>query len=468
MTPAESSARFDAVVVGGGVAGLTAALDLGRAGRRVLLLERSPAVGGVVARHRVGGIDLDAGAESFAVARPSVAGLLADLGMTDRIVTPAPLAAWVRHEAGTAPLPRGALLGIPAAPWAADVRRVLGTPGSLRASVDRLLPPRVTGGTIGELARRRMGRRVLHRLVEPVVGGIHAADPSILELDTVAPGLRAALGTGGSLSAAVRTLRGAGPAPGSAVAGIDGGMAALPAALAAAVLAQGGEIRCGTEVLGVVREPGGWRMTLPGGDITVAALVLATLEGPGRALLGDAWLPAPRTTPVTLVTLVVDDARLDGAPRGTGVLVAPRAEGVRAKAMTHATAKWPWLQAAVPAGRHVLRVSFGRGGGPTSDDLPPLPDDLPAAALRDAGVLLGVSLRADDVVDAEVVRWPTALPQAGQGHASDVTRMREAAASVSGTGTVLAVVGAPVAGNGLAAVVADARATARRVIDHTR
>lgn len=466
MTPAKSA--FDAVVVGGGMAGLVVAFDLGRAGHRVLVLERSPAVGGVVARHRVGGIDLDAGAESFAVARPSVAGLLADLGMTDRIVAPAPLAAWVRHEGGTAPLPRGALLGIPATPWAADVRRVLGPAGSLRASVDRLLPPRITAGTIGELARRRMGRRVLHRLVEPVVGGIHAADPSMLELDTVAPGLRAALGANGSLSAAVQALRGSAPPPGSAVAGINGGMATLPATLAAAIRAQDGEIRCGADVLGAVREPGGWRVQVPAGDVTVAALVLATLEGPGRALLGDDWLPSPRTTPVTLVTLVIDDARLDGAPRGTGVLVAPRAVEVRAKAMTHATAKWPWLQAEVPAGRHVLRVSFGRGGGPTTDNLPPLPDDLPAAALKDAGRLLGVPLRTADVVDTDVVRWPTALPQAGRGHADDVTRMREAAASASDAGAALAVVGAPVAGNGLAAVVADARATARWVIDHTR
>lgn len=466
MRPAE--AGFDAVVVGGGMAGLIAAFDLGRAGRRVLVLERASEVGGVVARHRVAGMDLDAGAESFAVARPSVAGLLADLDMTDRIVAPAPLAAWVRHEAGTAPLPRGSLLGIPATPWAADVRRVLGPVGSLRACVDRLLPPRIAGATIGELARRRMGPRVLQRLVEPVVGGIHAADPSILELDAVAPGLRAALGTSGSLSAAVQALRGHGPAPGSAVAGIDGGMAVLPAALAAAILAQGGEIRCETEVVAAVRGSGGWRVQLPSGDLTVPALVLASIDGPGRALLGDGWLPTPRTTPVTLVTLVIDDDRLDRAPRGTGVLVAPRAVGVRAKAMTHATAKWPWMQARLPAGRHVLRVSFGRGGGPTTDDLPPLPGDLPAAALADAGRLLGVSLRTADVVDSDVVRWPTALPQAGQGHARDVARMRAAAAAVSGDDAVLAVVGAPVAGNGLAAVVGDARATARRVVDQLR
>ncbi|MDP9443938.1 MAG: NAD(P)-binding protein, partial [Actinomycetota bacterium] len=45
--PAPTGTRtFDAVVVGGGHNALVAAAYLGRAGRRVLLLERRPQVGG--------------------------------------------------------------------------------------------------------------------------------------------------------------------------------------------------------------------------------------------------------------------------------------------------------------------------------------------------------------------------------------------------------------------------------------
>ena len=61
---------------------------------------------------------------------------------------------------------------------------------------------------------------------------------------------------------------------------------------------------------------------------------------------------------IVLATLVVDSAELDAAPRGTGLLVAPGASGIRAKALTHATAKWAWLAEAAGPHRHVLRLSY--------------------------------------------------------------------------------------------------------------
>ena len=108
-------------------------------------------------------------------------------------------------------------------------------------------------------------------------------------------------------------------------------------------------------------------------------------------------LQAPITA-VLICTLVVDDHRLDAAPRGTGVLVSAHATGVRAKALTHATAKWPWLAELAGPGRHVLRLSYGRGDG---TDLP-AESELAAVALADAAELLGVALRPADVVDR---RW---------------------------------------------------------------
>ena len=176
------------VVLGAGVGGLAAALELARAGLRPLVLEAGTMAGGAVSAHTVGGLELDAGAESYSVARPATAVLIDELGLTDRVRQPSPVGAWVRHSGGAAPLPALAFLGIPGHPWAADVRRVIGLAGAVRATADRARPAHGLDKSLGSLVRARMGRRVLERLVEPVAGGVYAADPDTLDIGTVAPG----------------------------------------------------------------------------------------------------------------------------------------------------------------------------------------------------------------------------------------------------------------------------------------
>ena len=295
-----------------------------------------------------------------------------------------------------------------------------------------------TGATsLGDLVRRRMGARVLDRLVRPVVGGVHAADPDDLAVDAVAPGLPDALRRErGSLARAVRSLRASAPA-GSAVQGIAGGMHVLVDALVADIEAHGGTVRTGATVTSLDDERADrWVLATP------AAVDLLGLTV-GR--------PDPGAQ-VTLVTLVLDAPALDAAPRGTGVLVAREATDVTAKALTHATAKWAWLAQAAGPGRHVVRLSYGRAGEDVQPDV-----DL---ALRDASVLLGTPLSRDQLEGQAVVRWTQALPRPSAHHARVVADVRAAVEPLAG----VAVCGAWVAGNGLASVVPDARAAARSVI----
>ena len=200
-----------AVVIGGGISGLLAAREFARAGVRTTVLEASGAWGGCVGSHTVAGLTLDSGAESFATRTAAVADLAAELGLAGEIVAPNPGGAWVQLPDGPRELPKTGVLGIPASPWDPEVRRSLGLLGSLRASVDAVLPASLgtaAGATsVSALVRRRMGRRVLDRLVAPVVGGVHSADPSALDVDMVAPGLRAGIRQHGSLAAAVAAQR---------------------------------------------------------------------------------------------------------------------------------------------------------------------------------------------------------------------------------------------------------------------
>ena len=464
----QAPATLEVVVIGGGIAGLVATLELARAGLRPLLLEAADTCGGIVSAHTVGGLTLDAGAESFATARPAVADLLGELGLADSIAAPNPVGAWVRHRAGSAPLPAVGFLGIPGRPRATDVRRVVGWPGVLRSSLDAVLPTR--GGlpadaTLGAVVHRRMGRRVLDRLVEPVAGGVYATDPNTLEIGTVAPTLPQAFVDAGSLAGAVRTLRGGGERSGSAVATVSGGLHLMVPALVRAAAAAGGQIRTGAAVQDLRRgSDQGWTLQLTDGHVIEAAAVVLALPAPVTARLLAGALPGVPTsvlsapiTPVRICTLVVDDHRLDTAPRGTGVLVSAQATGVTAKALTHATAKWPWLAELAGPGRHVLRLSYGRGD--RSNPALPGPRELPGLALADASELLGLALSPSSVVDAAVVQWSSALPAPRPGHAAAVRELRAALGPAS-----VSVVGAAVVGSGLAGVVTDARAAAVAVL----
>ncbi|MGO4803564.1 protoporphyrinogen oxidase [Arthrobacter sp. 2MCAF15] len=497
-----------AVVIGGGISGLLAAREFARAGVPTTVLEASDVWGGCVGSHAVAGLTLDSGAESFATRTSAVADLAAELGIAGEIVAPNPGGAWVQLPDGPRELPKTGVLGIPASPWDPEVRRSLGLLGSLRASIDAVLPASLGTGaeatSVSELVRRRMGRRVLDRLVAPVVGGVHSADPAVLDVDMVAPGLRAGIRQHGSLAAAVAAQRrGAKAQPaglrknesaglrkaGSAVAGLRGGMHTLVAALLADLRQRGVTLLSGTPARSVRRTADGWQVVTDGATFDAGLLAVA-LDGPAAvALLAESLPELDRLRPdagpdVSLVTLVVDLPALDAAPRGTGILVAPQSPGLQAKALTHATAKWAWLADRTGPGRHVLRLSYGRAVAPGAvapgADTPravvprATPDsrgggaapasrsdeELFRAALADASALLGVPVSAGDVAGWDVVRWAGALPFASLGHRHRVAAVRGICAA-DGT---LAVVGGWLSGNGLAAIVADTPSQVRRLL----
>ncbi|TFD69245.1 NAD(P)/FAD-dependent oxidoreductase [Cryobacterium sp. Hb1] len=501
---------IDVLVIGAGVAGLVAARECAQVGLSVTIIEATDAVGGPVAGHVLDGLSLDSGAESFAVRGGTVASFIEDLGLTDQVVAPNVAGAWLHlpalkpgsavqsHSKGDAsvsvPLPKAGVLGIPGSPLADDVRRVIGWKGSLRAYLDRLMPVLTIGRehSLGDLVKKRMGQRVLDRLVEPVASGVYTTSAIDLEIDVVAPGLNRALTTAGSLSGAVSALRSGAPA-GSNVGGLLGGMASLPAAIVAALEHHNVTIVTGTTARSLAHsgtddEPT-WTVTVtrradadpadptpagqdaaqaePTTDTLTARYVIVATQG-AQALrlvnsLGTqfdalAELDWPAPTAVTLTSLVLDAPALDVNPRGTGVLVSIDAPDVTAKALTHVTAKWAWVAEAAGPGRHVVRLSYGRAGAPNpTDDL--TDDELQALALHDASALLGVPLPAGCVRAFARTEWRDALSPATLGAPERTQRVREAVAATPG----LEITGAWLAGTGLASVIPHALQAGDRI-----
>ena len=289
-TAGTSVQHRDALVVGGGVAGLTAAWELIRAGLRPLVVEARGYTGGLVAAGVLAGVRVDLGADGFAVRGDAVTSMVDALGL--EIVGPAgggaglflppgpgepvpdddPARGWRLHR-----FVRDALLGIPARPLADDVVAIIGAAAAERAARDsRLGDAGTRPGDPTDLAsfvRTRMGDGALDRLVSPIVSGIYSRDPAVLAADAVLPGLREATARLGSLQAAVgealerRRARGRGRSTADAT--TAGGLTRLTDALRSSVEAAGGDVltRTGAQWLRpAVGEPAtGLRADEPGG-----------------------------------------------------------------------------------------------------------------------------------------------------------------------------------------------------------
>ncbi|MFF4649974.1 protoporphyrinogen oxidase [Streptomyces sp. NPDC001380] len=463
------------VVVGGGIAGLAAAAFLtGAAGgggprARVTVLEASARFGGKLRPGEVGGVAVDLGAESMLARRPEAVDLARDVGLADALEPPATARAALWTRGALHPLPTGHVMGVPGDLEALERSGVLSPEGLERVRQDLVLPPTEVGDdvSIGDWVAARVGREVVDRLVEPLLGGVYAGHADRISLRAAVPQLLPLARSGGSLVEGVRALqqRAAAAAPATpppVFQGIAGGVGRLPGAVADAARAAGAELRPGTEVRALRRTPHGWRLAVRDADgehgLDADAVVLA-VPAPAAARLLAAEEPAAAAdlaaveyAGMALVTLAFDRAAMPAGLTGSGFLVPP-VDGRAIKASTFSTNKWGWLDRSAPD-RFLLRTSVGRHGEDAELGLPD--EELVArslAALREAVGLEAVPYAT------EVTRWQGGLPQYPVGHPDRVRRIRERAAR-HGT---LALCGAAYDGVGIPACVASARQAADAV-----
>ena len=442
---------MNAIVIGGGLSGLLAARELARRGMQVTLFDSARTFGGAIAGAELGGFTTDIGAEAFAITRPEALELIAELGLTNEIIAPARSDAHLWSEAGIAELPRS-LMGIPCELSDPAVAKILSakeieTAQKLDArDFPSDLDPEIT---LGELVRMRMGEAVVRRILTPVVAGVHAVDPDLVEAEAIIPGLIARSRETGSLAGAADSFRSASGAPGSAINGLRGGMSTLINALVASL--DGVSVKSNRTVTAVRKSKTGWIVETADVSLRTDNVVLA-LSAPAarRVLRGqdriNAALEKFSVGDVAVVSLVVSSAKLDKAPVGSGVLVDPDQTSVRAKALTHASAKWDWIKESFGPGTHLIRLSYGRNGV-IEESL----DELPEQARRDAERILGVKL--PKVTDVKVTRWADSLVHQRVGHRQNVQALQEAVAAQDG----LAIIGAGIGGNGIAGSIAYSR-----------
>ena len=450
------------LIVGGGITGLAAAVELVDKQADVTLWEGADQLGGKIGTTAFGGVDhVDTGADAFLTRVPHGVAFAHRVGISDDEIT-APTSAsasvWFDQLHG---IPGGIVMGVPASVRPFVTTSLLSWRGKLRASAEPLLPRRDHGDSLGAYVRGRFGDEVHERLVDALVGSIYATDTDRSSLASV-PQLASLAATNRSLLVGARRQRLAAAATAAkhGATPIFGtprhGMAALVHAAAATVTANGGTIRLGTTAVAIEPHERSWQAT--GSDGTSIIVDHVVLASPARATahllsgiapVASGVMAGVEHADIIMVRLRVPAADWPARLSGMSGYLVPKSRQRWVTATSFGSQKWEQWRPA--NGDQILRVSIGRDGLPV-DSLSD--DDALTAAVTDLSVHLDFDVQP---TDTSVMRWIDAFPQYRPFHYARVSELETSLPAG------IHVAGASYRGIGVPACIADGQRAAHAI-----
>ena len=447
------SDSFDVAVIGGGVSGLSAAYELRKRKRSVIVLERDRRPGGVVVTERVGEFVVDAGPDAILVQKPAAVALCNEIGLGDRLIpTTPPRTAFVLRGGRLHELPRASILGFSTRLKPLLASTLFSLPAKIRMAAEVFVPPAAEPGdeSIAAFVRRRFGPEAVTYIAEPLLAGIHGGDVERLSMRALFPRLIEAEASAGSVIKAFRRE----PRPRSS----DGVFRSFPNGIAELIdglmkAVPSSSVRCGSHVTGI-EEQDGFTIRIAGEPtVRARAVIMAIPAFAADELLRpiDEDLSSACRSIRYLSSATVVFAFPRGAVRhnlkGTGFVV-PRAEGISITAGAWISSKWPHR---APEGQVLLRGFLGGARDP--DVLSRTDAELTGAALADLTNILGIH---GAPVMSRVYRWNRSSPQLEVGHGELIRRIDERLLDHPG----LFISAAGFRGVGIPDSIADARHTA--------
>jgi oxygen-dependent protoporphyrinogen oxidase len=449
-----SAPEVGAVVVGAGVAGLAAAVELQDGLSEVYLIDAGDRPGGALRTDHVAGFVVERGPNTVQVRGP-LREFLRRSGLEGELVRAEP-------ESRLRFLYRGGRLEpVPLSPLALLRTPLLSARGKLRLLAEPLVrrgDP--TRESVAEFARRRLGAEAVEGLVGPFLTGIYAGDERELGAEAVFGGLveherrhgsialglaRGAFGRGGA-----RGLRG--------VYSARNGLGPFARRIAER-LAEPPTLE--TQVTSLRREGEEWRVRMlgPAGarELRTRRVVVAAPAREAARLLRDTCeasageLAAIRYAPIVSVSLGVRPAQLRAPLEGFGFLV-PREAGLELLGCLFMSRLF---RGRAPAGSDLLQCLLGGVRWPEAVDLP---DDVLAKRLC-ADLERTLGLQGEPQLLA-VSRWPRAVPQPDRDHVRRVARLRARVAELPG----LALAGSYLDGVGVSDSLASGVRAARQLL----
>lgn len=427
--------RFDAIVVGAGISGLTTALLLQRAGKRVLLLEAATRVGGAIRSERRDGWLIEAGPNSTLETTPLLTELIRDVGAEQGKL-------YANDSSKNRYILRdGQLRALPMSPPAFVRSTLFSGKAKLRLFREPFIPPSAPDAeeSVADFVRRRLGNEFLDYAINPFVAGVYAGDPEQLDVRAAFPKLHALEQTYGSLikgtirGARERKRRGEESKQSARMFSFRDGMQTLTDAISACLA----HVRTGVHIDRIEADaasgaaPYVLHYTINGasGCGTADVLVLA-VPADAAARLSSPLLPALSPLLEAIPYPPVAEVLTGFAPApgmhtldGFGFLI-PRVERRRILGTIFSSSIF---SDRAPDG-HALLTTFV-GGMRQPDEALKSHDDILATALAEQQALLGTPAQP---AFAHVTSWKRAIPQYVRGHLGTMRAVDEAEAARPG------------------------------------
>jgi len=415
----------DVVVVGAGIAGLSAAWELHRAGRDVLLVEAEAHVGGVIRSEPIEGVGvLDLGPQTVRSRDPDLFDHFEELGIAgDRIVA---------GDAGKSRyiVLNGELVALPHSPPSFIGSKVLSAGAKLRLLTEPLRGTRPgEDESVREFFAQRLGPEVADRLVDPFVSGVYAGNPERLSMRAVFPDLKNGVDEAGSLlrwGLGLRRSKSNGgkadeaeskPKRPAELFSFPEGLERWPRAIVEAL--GDDRVRTGHRMIDAHRDGDDWVVEFEGEDggrtVRCTSLILAVPASRVRAALGEPDVPSDAIegldaipySPVSTVHTAYRRDSIEHPLDGFGYLC-PSSEKRKALGVLWISSLFP---SRVEDGR-VLLTTFV-GGARQPEHASESEEWLIETAYGEHRRFLGAN---SPPLFAKVQRWPQAIPQYEFGH----------------------------------------------------
>jgi protoporphyrinogen/coproporphyrinogen III oxidase len=182
----------EALIIGGGITGLSAAYELARGGARPTLVEAAPRLGGVIQTEVVEGCVLEAGPDSFLSAKPAAAELIREVGLGDDIIASndGTRVTYLVRNGRLLAMPDGLMMMVPTKILPVALSPLLSWGTKLRMGIEYFHRPPAgepADRTVADFIRQHYGQETVDYLAEPLLSGVYGGSVDRLSVNSVLP-----------------------------------------------------------------------------------------------------------------------------------------------------------------------------------------------------------------------------------------------------------------------------------------